>query len=85
MLLVIWVGNMTLAIPEGLKRKMQRHPEVRWSAIARETFERKAEELEFMDSILKDSRLTEQDAEEIGHNIKAEISRRFRKRFGKWK
>ncbi len=79
------MGNMTLAIHKELRKKMQKHPEVRWSAVAREAFEKRAEELEFMDEVLKDSELTEQDAEEIGHKIKAEINKRFRKRFGKWK
>ena len=74
-----------MAMSDELQRKMQKHPEVRWSAIARETFERRADELEFMNDVLKDSKLTEQDAEEIGHKIKAEIGRRFRKRFGRWK
>ncbi len=79
------MGNMTLAIPDKTQSRMQKHSEVRWSAVAREAFEKKVEELEFMDDVLKDSELTEQDAEEIGHKIKAEINKRFRKRFGKWK
>ena len=78
------MGNMTLAIPDELQEKMSRHKEIRWSNIARETFEERLRELEFMDNILKDSRLSEADAEEIGHNIKAEIRKRFEKRFGAW-
>ncbi len=79
------MGNMTLAVPDELQKKMHKHAEVRWSAIGRETFEKRTEELEFMDEILKNSELTEQDAEEIGHKIKAEIRKRFEKSFGKWK
>lgn len=84
MYLVIVLGNMTLAIPDDLQEKMAKHSEIRWSKIARETFEERIKELELMDSILKNSELTEQDAEEIGHKIKAEIRKRFEKRFGKW-
>ncbi len=75
---------MTLAIPDELHKRMSKHNEIRWSSIARETFEERVRELEFMDKILKDSALSEADAEEIGHGIKAEIRRRFEKRFGSW-
>lgn len=78
------MGNMTLAVPDELQKRMGRHKEIRWSNIARETFEERVKELELMDSILKESRLTEGDAEEIGHKIKAEIRKRFEKRFGSW-
>ena len=79
------VANMTLAIPEQLHAKMAKHKEIRWSSIARGCFEKKINELELAGSILKDSVLSENDAEEIGHKIKAEISKRFGKRFGAWK
>lgn len=75
---------MTLAIPDELHKRMSKHNEIRWSSIARETFEERVRELEFMDKILKGSALSEADAEEIGHGIKAEIRRRFEKRFGSW-
>jgi len=78
------MGNMTLAIPDELQQKMSKHKEIRWSNIARQTFEERLRELELMDKILKDSRLSEADAEEIGHKIKAEIRKRFEKRFGTW-
>jgi len=78
------MGNMTLAIPDELRQKMLKHKEIRWSSIARETFEERLRELEFMDKILKNSGLSEADAEEIGHGIKAEIRKRFEKRFGTW-
>ncbi len=76
------MANMTLAIPDMLHKKLERHREIRWSNVAREAFERKLEELEWMNRLLKESTLTEEDAEAIGHKIKAEISKRFSKRFG---
>ena len=78
------MGNMTLAIPDELQQKMSKHKEIRWSNIARETFEERLRELELMNKILRHSRLSEADAEKIGHNIKAEIRKRFEKRFGTW-
>ena len=78
------MANMTLAIPDDLHKRLSKHKEIRWSSIARESFEQRLRELELMDKILKGSRLQDADAEEIGRGIKAEIRARFEKRFGKW-
>ena len=75
--------NMTLSIPEQVQKKMSKHSEVKWSNVAREAIEKKVEQLEWMDSVLSKSELTEEDAEEIGHGIKAMIAKRWAKRFGK--
>lgn len=74
-------GNMTLAIPDEMQKKMKKLSDVRWSNVARASFEKKIQELEMMDEILKNSKFTEKDAEEIGHKIKHEIWKRFGKRF----
>lgn len=72
------MANMTLSVPDKLYTKMKQHTEMKWSDIARQAFERKLEEIEFMEKILKRSKLTEEDAERIGHKVKAEIRKRFR-------
>ncbi|MHB1869206.1 MAG: hypothetical protein ACYCPP_09735 [Nitrososphaerales archaeon] len=69
--------NMTLAIPEELHKKMKRHTELKWSDIARQAFERKINEIEFMDKMLEKSELTEEDAERIGHKINAKVRQRI--------
>ena len=71
--------NMTLSIPEELHKEMQTHTEIKWSDIARQAFEKKVEELHWMDKILEKSNLTKKDAEQIGHKIKGEMAQRFRK------
>ena len=70
--------NMTLSVPEQLHKKMKHHTELKWSDVARQAFETKLNELEFMENVLRNSKLTEEDAEEIGHKIKAEIRKRFK-------
>jgi uncharacterized protein (UPF0303 family) len=60
---------------------MNQRKEIRWSQIAREAFEQKIEELEWMERMLKKSKLTEQDAEQIGNEVKKQIWKRFQKRF----
>jgi len=69
--------NMTLAIPQDLHHRMTRHTEIRWSDIARQSFERKLMELDLLDQALKHSKLTEKDAERIGHEIKRAIRKRL--------
>ena len=71
--------NMTLSIPKELRSEMTAHSEIRWSDVARQAFEKKVEELHWMDKVLKKSTLTEADAEEIGHKIKGEMAKRFKR------
>ena len=71
--------NMTLSIPEDLHKEMTMHSEIKWSDVARKAFEIKIMELHWIDKLLEKSKLTENDAEDIGHKIKSEIRKRFDK------
>lgn len=68
--------NMTLAVPEDLRKIMEKHKEIKWTEVARAAMWEKARTLELMDKLLAKSELTEQDAEEIGHSIKHGIAKR---------
>jgi len=68
--------NMTLAVPDDLYRIMRKHREIKWSEIARRAMWDYARKLELMDSILSKSKLTEEDALEIGKKIKHEIAKK---------
>ena len=70
------MANMTLSIPESLFAKMKAMKEMRWSEIARQALWDHARKLELMDKLLTKSKLTEQDAEQIGNKIKHGIARR---------
>ena len=70
--------NMTLSVSDDLHKEMQVHSEIKWSEVARQAFEKKVKELHWIDKLLEKSTLTEKDAEEIGHQIKHEMNRRFR-------
>lgn len=70
---------MTLSIPEDLYKKMMAHSELKWSDVARQAFEKKVRELHWMDEILKNSQISEEDAERIGHDVKARMRKRFSK------
>ena len=69
--------NMTLSIPVELHKEILQHSEVKWSNIARQAFEKKIKELNWVDNLLERSELTEKDAEIIGHKIKHGIRKRF--------
>ncbi len=61
--------NMTLAIPDELRKRMESFKEIRWSEIARQAIEKRIEDLEIMDKIASKSRLTKEDVKEISKKI----------------
>ena len=68
--------NMTLAVPEDLHEIMRKYDTIKWSEIARQALWNQARKLELMDKLLAKSKLTEEDAERIGHKIKHGIAKR---------
>ena len=72
------MANMTLSIPEELHKKIRKHSEIRWSEIARKAIAEYIENLELMEELTKESKLTKEDAEEISREIKKSIAKRHR-------
>jgi hypothetical protein len=70
--------NVTLAVPKELHEEMRKHPEVRWSEVARLAFQREVRRLHVIDRLLANSRLTEEDAVDIGRKIRRSAARRHR-------
>lgn len=66
----------SLDLPTDLVRRMQERRDVAWDAVIIGADERKLDEVDTLDRIFSTSRLTEEDAEEIGHRIKAGQRRR---------
>jgi len=73
------VVNVTFAVPEELHEIMRRHPEIKWSEIARKAMWEYAQKLELMERIVSDSRLSEKDVLELDKKVKAEVSNRYRR------
>ena len=67
---------MTLAIPEDLHKLMKKHNQIKWSEIARQAIWTQAKKLELMNKILLNSKLTEEDAFELGNKINRGIAKR---------
>ena len=64
------MANLTLAIPQELRVKMNRFPEINWSEVARQAIAEKTRLLDRMQRLLAHSTLTSEDAQTIGQQIK---------------
>lgn len=62
--------NITMTVPEHLKREIQRHKEVNWSAITRMAMKEHLKKLHIAEAIAKKSKLTKKDVEELDKLIK---------------
>lgn len=69
--------NVTFAVPVELHEIMRRHPEIKWSEIARKAMWEYARKLEFMERIAGESRLSEKDVLELDKRVKAGLRGRY--------
>ncbi len=69
--------NMTLAIPEELHEIMRKHSEIKWSEVARQAIWEKAKKIDLMDKLLAKSKLTEEDALELGRKVNKGIAKKL--------
>ena len=75
--------NVTLAVPEELHKIMKRHPEIKWSEVARQAMWEYARRLELLDEIAGRSKMSEKEAAEIGEKVKKRIGERYTKAEGR--
>jgi len=61
--------NITLSVPEDLKKKMDEHPIINWSEVARQAFIGKIADLEFLQEFKSKSDLSEKDAVRMGGRV----------------
>lgn len=73
---VIKMTNMTLSIPKELKNLMEKHPEINWSEVARQSFREKVKDLEFLEEFKSKSDLTEEEALELGKKVNESLRKR---------
>ena len=72
--------NVTLSIPEALHEKMKKHSEIRWSEVVRKTISEKIEDLEVLDKLTRESKLTQADVDEIAQKIDRDVFEELNKR-----
>lgn len=71
------MANMTLSVPDELLRRMKQFKEVRWSEVARQTFEKRLDDFEAVERIALKSKLTKKDANEIASLINKSVAKRL--------
>lgn len=71
--------TITLSIPEDLKKRMDNFEEINWSAVAREAFAEKINDMEFIKRFKEKSKITEADALRLGKEVSRGISNRLKK------
>ena len=69
--------SMTLSMPVELKQEMDTHPEMNWSEIARQAIRERLVLLKKMDELLTKSKLTQQDAIELGKKVNRAVAKKF--------
>lgn len=73
------MATMTLAIPDELKEEMNKFKFINWSEIARQEFSRQVHNLKIFKKFQSESELTEEDALELGREVRKGISKRYDK------
>ena len=70
------MANITLSIPDDLKKKMEKHSEIKWSQVARNAIEKRINDLELLEKLTSKSKLTEEDVGKISKIINKEVARK---------
>lgn len=68
--------NVTLSVPLDLKQKMDTFSEINWSAVAREAFDNKIKDLEFIKKFKSKSTLTDEEAIALGRELNDNLAKR---------
>ncbi|WEL16510.1 RHH/CopG DNA binding protein [Halorhabdus sp. SVX81] len=69
--------TVTVNVDDDLKDRMEDHPEINWSEVARGAFEEKIDDLELMSRLAPGSNLTDDDVEELADRIDSNVAERL--------
>lgn len=72
------MSSLTLAIPDDLRVRMKRFPEINWSEVARQAIFEKTQVLERMQGLLSHSMVSEAEALDYGRTIKRRVLKKHR-------
>ena len=61
--------NVTVSVDDSLKDRMDEHPEINWSEVARQAIREKIRDLRVMEELVEGSELTEEDVDELAARI----------------
>ncbi len=71
--------TLTLSVPQELKEEMDETPEINWSEVARAAIKEKIRQLKLFKALVANSKLTEEDALELGRKINKSLHERLKK------
>ncbi len=71
--------NLTLSIPENLKKEMEKFPEINWSEVARDSIKKKIAQLSFLKGFKMDSDITPDEALKLGQEINQLLVNRYKR------
>lgn len=73
------MANITLSIPEDLKKEMEKFPEINWSEVARDSIKKKIAQLSFLKGFRMDSDITVDEALKLGQEINQLLVKRYKR------
>ena len=68
--------NITLSVPEEMKKQMDLFTEMNWSAVARAAIKQRIIMLQKFREFTRNSTMTEQDALELGRKVNEGLAKR---------
>lgn len=71
--------NITLSIPEDLKKEMENFPEINWSEVARDSIKKKIAQLNFLKGFRMDSDITAKEALKLGQDVNQLLVKRYKR------
>ena len=72
------MANLTLSVPDDLYEEMKKHPEIRWSEVARQALAKKLGDLRRLDALLRGSRLRDEDVQDVAGAVKDAVWKKHR-------
>jgi hypothetical protein len=71
--------NITLTVPEDLRKDMHEFPEMNWSVIARTAIKKRIEMLKKFKEFNKESDMNEEDAIDFGRKVNKKAFKNYKK------
>ena len=65
--------NITLAISDKTKRRMEKHKHMKWSSAVRAVIEKRLDDLEEVERLAQKSKLTQKDVDELTEMVNSDL------------
>ncbi|MBS3150205.1 hypothetical protein J4425_00140 [Candidatus Woesearchaeota archaeon] len=69
--------NITLSVPNEIKKEMDKFSEMNWSEVARQAFKDKIVKLEILKKFSSKIKLSEKDIKNLSDKINKDVSEKF--------